>query len=74
MTPERFQQIEELYHAARERSADERAAQQDWRSGDPVFDDTLRQGLAVELQQSPQSYAQDVARQSPAQGSLSKKR
>ena len=26
MTPERFQQIEELYHAARERSADERAA------------------------------------------------
>jgi eukaryotic-like serine/threonine-protein kinase len=26
MTPERFQQIEELYHAARERSAEERAA------------------------------------------------
>src|SRR5271170_4932681 len=26
MTPERFQQIEELYHASRERSADERAA------------------------------------------------
>ena len=26
MTPERFQQIEELYHAARERTAEERAA------------------------------------------------
>src|SRR5437879_5014001 len=26
MTPERFQQIDELYHAARERTADERAA------------------------------------------------
>ena len=26
MTPERFQQIEELYHAARERTGDERAA------------------------------------------------
>jgi len=26
MTPERFQQIEELYHAAREKSAEERAA------------------------------------------------
>ena len=26
MTPERFRQIEELYHAARERTAEERAA------------------------------------------------
>ena len=26
MTPERFQQIEELYHAAREGTADERVA------------------------------------------------
>ena len=26
MTPERFQQIEELYHAARESTAEERAA------------------------------------------------
>src|SRR4030088_584503 len=26
MTPERFQQIEELYHAARERTAEERAS------------------------------------------------
>jgi len=26
MTPERFQEIEELYHAAREKSAEERAA------------------------------------------------
>ena len=25
----------------------------DNRTGDPVFDDTLRQGLSVELQQSP---------------------
>jgi hypothetical protein len=26
MTPERFEQIEELYHAAREKTAEERAA------------------------------------------------
>ena len=26
MTPDRFRQIDELYHAVRERSADERAA------------------------------------------------
>lgn len=30
MTPERFRQIEELYHAAREGTAEERAARSAW--------------------------------------------
>ncbi len=45
------------------------------RTGDPVFDDTLRQGLSVELQQSPflslisdRQVQQTLARMGQAEG------